>query len=66
MSKKDIEIAVEDTQNGTELFVGKKSIGSVVETESGFEAYSAQKLLASFKTYADAEEEVIRNYNLTI
>lgn len=66
MNKKDIEITIRDTKEGVDLFIGKKLIGSVVETDSNFEAHSSQKFLANFKNYADAEEEVIRNYNLSI
>lgn len=47
------------------LQVGKRVIGSVHEVDGDFEARSGEKVLASFKNYADAEEEVIRYYNLS-
>ncbi|MDR2976180.1 MAG: DUF2969 domain-containing protein [Streptococcaceae bacterium] len=65
MSKKETEITVKDTQDGTMLQVGKRVIGSVHEVDGDFEARSGEKVLASFKNYADAEEEVIRYYNLS-
>lgn len=66
MSKKDTEITVKDTADGVELQVGKRIIGSVHEVGGAFEARSGEKLLASFKNYADAEEEVVRHYNLSL
>ncbi|GAB2024678.1 hypothetical protein OfM1_07490 [Lactovum odontotermitis] len=66
MSKKDTEITVKDIADGVELHVGKRIIGSVHEVGGAFEARSGGKLLASFKNYADAEEEVIRHYNLSL
>jgi hypothetical protein len=64
MKKKDIEIDVKDTDTGTALYVGNKMIGYVVELGSNFEAYVDDKKLASYKNYGDAEEEIIKNYNL--
>jgi hypothetical protein len=66
MRKKDTEITVKDTKDGTELQVGKRIIGSVHEVNGAFEAQAGSKVLASFKNYADAEEEVIRHYNLSL
>jgi len=64
MSKKDTEILIRDTEAGVELLIGKRVIGQIQENEGNFEAFAGDKLLAIFKTYPAAEEEVIRHYNL--
>ncbi|MFV0556781.1 MAG: DUF2969 family protein [Lactovum sp.] len=66
MSKKETEIIVKEIDNGVELFVGKKKIGSVKEEGSNFKAFSDKELLSTVKSYSDAEEFVIRHYNLSL
>ncbi|MDR0297346.1 MAG: DUF2969 domain-containing protein [Streptococcaceae bacterium] len=66
MSKKETEIQIVDTENGVDLLIGKKVVRRIIETESGkFDVETAdEKHMGTFKTYAQAEEEAIRSYNL--
>lgn len=67
MSRKETEIEVRDTTEGVELLIGKKIIGTIREVNGNFDAFSSnEKRLGMFKKYNDAEEEVIRTYNLSL
>ncbi|MDR0199606.1 MAG: DUF2969 domain-containing protein [Streptococcaceae bacterium] len=68
MSKKDTEIQVIDSADGVELKVGTHTIRKIRELPEGkFEVLTADdKHLTTAMTYADAEEEAIRSYNLAL
>ena len=67
MSKKDTEIMVRDASDGVELLVGNKIIGIIRETDGDFDAFSTnEKKLGSFRSYSEAEEEIVRTYNLSL
>lgn len=62
-----MEIKVTDTAQGVNFEVGKRSIGQIKEEEGFFWAYDGRDAqLGRFKNYADAEEEIIRHYNLAL
>ncbi|MDN6070456.1 MAG: DUF2969 domain-containing protein [Lactococcus plantarum] len=65
--KKETEIQISDSKDGVILTVGKKTVAEIKNTaDDTFDVFVNGKLIKTSKLYADAIEEAIKHYNLSL